>query len=292
MHPTLAVRSLLAALALCSAAGAAAQSRPPATTSAASRAAAVPAPPPAIVAPAPLPAPPAPAPAAALPAPPPPRAAPPVAREEGDAARAMNTWALVVFNTRPFDFPNTGGATPLPLTVYTIGLRRWNGEPMGPFKAWGYDLGIGLAFSRSSLTQPQTGTLTTSDGASTTGFGLHAGLPLAMSLHQHALFELVPEADVIWASESIPPVGTGDKTSYGGWSARLGARAGFELFFGFIGLPELAIEASMGAALTYDSVTSKVGPIERSTRQWGFSTQRGSEPWSIFTGSVAAMYHF
>ena len=48
----------------------------------------------------------------------------------------------------------------------------------------------------------------------------------------------------------------------------------------------------MGAAITYDSVKAEVGPIERSTRRWGISTARGSEPWSIFTGSVAAMYHF
>jgi hypothetical protein len=285
MRPTPAARLLLAALALGASTAAVAQSKP-----AAARAPAA-APPQAAEA-----APPAPAASPASAAAPAGRASVAATaaapREEGDAARAMGTWALVVFNTRPFDFPNTGGATPLPLTVYTVGLRRWNGEPMGPFKGWGYDLGVGLAFTRSRVTQPQTGTLTTSDGPSTSGFGLHAGLPLALSLHRHALFELVPEADVIWASESIPPLAGGDKTTYGGWSARLGARAGFEVFFGFVGLPELAIEASMGAALTFDSVSSKVGPVERSTRQWGLSTQRGSEPWSVFTGSVAAMYHF
>jgi hypothetical protein len=213
-------------------------------------------------------------------------------QDEGDGARAMGTWALVVFNTQPFDFPNTGGADPIPLTVYTVGLRRWSRTPLGPFRNLGFDLGVGLAFSRSSITQPQTGRLTTQDGPSTTGFGLHAGLPLAITHHEHAVFELVPELDVIWAGEKIPPLGSGDTTRYSGWSARLGARAGFEIFFGFVGLPQLAIEASLGAALTYDSVTSKVGTIERSTRAWGLSTVRGTEPWSVFTGSVAAMYHF
>jgi hypothetical protein len=215
------------------------------------------------------------------------------AREEGDGERAMGTWALVVFNTQPFEFPNTGGATPITLTVYTVGLRHWTKKPFWIFRNWGVDAGVGLAFERSSVTQPQPGTLTTTDGPSTSGFGLHAGLPLAMTHHQHATFEVVPELDVIWASENIPAqTSGGDATEYRGWSTRLGLRAGFEIYFGFIGIPQLAIEASLGAAVTYDSVSSKVGPIERSARVWGVNTVRGNEPWSIFSGSVAAMYHF
>ena len=266
MIPSSVVRPLAAALALAAATVAQAQTRP---------ASSAPAP---VAAPAPTPAP-APARLAA-------------ARDDGDGARAMGTWALVVFNTQPFSFPNTGGAAPIPLTVYTVGLRRWTTEPLGPFRNWGYDLGIGLNYTRSSITQPQTGTLTTTDGPSTSGFGLHAGLPLAITLHQHAVFELVPEADVIWAKETIPALTSATTTRYSGWSARVGARAGFELFFGFVGIPQLAIEASLGASLNYDSVTSSIGPIERSTRTWGVRTLRGNEPWSIFSGSVAAMYHF
>jgi hypothetical protein len=220
----------------------------------------------------------------------PPRAAAP--REESDGARAMGTWALVVFNTQPFEFPNTGGSAPLPLTVYTLGLRRWTTEPLGPFRNWGFDLGLGFNYTSSSVTQPQTGTLTTTDGPSTKGFGLHAGLPLAITLHKHAVFELVPEADVIWAKETIPALTGNVITTYDGWSARVGGKAGFEIFFGFIGVPQLAIEASLGAYFKYDSVASTIGPIERSTRSWGISTLRGNEPWSIFSGAVAAMYHF
>jgi hypothetical protein len=279
MHLSPIVRPLAAALALAASTAAQAQARPTAKPTLA------PAPAPAPAAVVPLPPPPV-----FTPAPAPVRAA--LAREEGDGARAMGSWALVVFNTQPFDFPNTGGAAPLPLTIYTVGLRRWTTEPLGPFRNWGYDLGIGLNYSRSSITQPQTGTLTTTDGPSTSGFGLHAGLPLAITLHQHAVFELVPEADIIWAKETIPALTSASTTRYSGYSARLGARAGFEIFFGSIGLPQLAIEASLGAALNYGSVTSSIGAIERSTRQWGFSTLRGKEPWSIFTGSVAAMYHF
>lgn len=215
------------------------------------------------------------------------------AREEGDSERAMGTWALVVFNTQPFEFPNTGGAPPVPLTVYTLGLRHWTKKPFWIFKNWGIDAGVGFALERSSVTQPQAGTLTTTDGPSSSGFGLHVGFPLAMTHHRHATFEVVPEWDVIWASENIPAQAAGDDaTEYGGWSTRVGLRAGFAIYFGFIGIPQLAIEASLGAAVTYDSVTSKVGPIERSTRVWGVNTVRGNEPWSIFTGSVAAMYHF
>lgn len=220
-------------------------------------------------------------------------AAPARAAEESDGEKAMGGWALVVFNTRPFEFPNTGGAPALPLTVYTVGLRHWTTRPMARFPNWGLDLGVGLAYGRSSVTQPQTGRLVTSDGPSTSGFGFHAGLPLAVKHHRHATFELVPEMDLIWASETLPAqTAGGDATEYRGWSLRAGARAGLEIFFGFVGLPQLAVEASLGAALTYDKISSTVGPSERSIRQWGFSTLRGSEPWSIFTGNVAAMYYF
>jgi hypothetical protein len=232
------------------------------------------------------------APVTNVPLPPPPALARAAPQPESDSERAMGTWAMVVFNTQPFNFPNSGGATPLPLTVYTAGLRHWIKEPYGRFKNWGLDAGVGLVVSRSSVTSPQSGSLRTNEGPSVSGLGLHVGLPLAMTHHQHATFELVPEIDLIYASEKIPALGSGDDTTYSGFSVRAGARAGFELYFGFVGIPQLAIEASMGAAVTFDSVKSSVGPIERSTRTWGFSTLRGTEPWSIFTGSVAAMYHF
>lgn len=212
---------------------------------------------------------------------------------EGDGEQAMGTWALVVFNTRPFEFPNTGGAPAIPLTIYTVGVRHWTTKPLWKFRNFGVDLGVGLAFNRSNVTQPQTGTLVTEDGPSTSGFGLHAGLPLAITVHEHAIFELVPEIDLIRAKETIPPlVAGGDTTEYTGWAFRTGVKAGFEIFFGFIGIPQLAVEAGVTGMVTFDSVKSTIGPIERSTRQWGFSTQRGTEPWSVFTGSVAAMYHF
>jgi hypothetical protein len=99
--------------------------------------------------------------------------------------------------------------------------------------------------------------------------------------------------DWIHAKEELPPTTVGgDTTEYSGWSFRFRVRAGFELFFGFIGIPELAMEASLGATLSYDSVSSTTGPIERSSRAWTFSTVRGNDPWSIFTGNVAALYHF
>lgn len=211
----------------------------------------------------------------------------------GDGERAMGTYALAVFNTQPFEFPASGGADPLPLTVYTIGLRHWTKRPLGPFRNWGWDAGVGLVFRRSSVTSPQAGVLESDDGPALSGYGLHLGLPLAVTHHRHATFELVPELDVIYAKEKIPALDAGgDSTEYQGWSARLGAKAGFEIYFGFVGLPQLAIEASLGASLSYDSVKTTVGPIERSTRTWGIQTLRGNEPWSVFTGSVAAMYHF
>jgi hypothetical protein len=225
-----------------------------------------------------------------VPLPPPPARA---GAPESDGEKAMGGWAAVVFNTQPFNFPNTGGAPPLPLTIYTVGLRHWTVDRLGPFKNWGLDFGVGLAIASSKITQPQTGTLVTSDGPSTSGFGVHLGMPLALAHHRHVTFELVPELDLIRAKETLPATTVGgDPTEYSGWSFRFRLRAGFEIFFGFIGIPELAIEASLGATVAYDSVSSTTGPIERSSRGWAFATVQGNEPWTIFTGNVAALYHF
>jgi hypothetical protein len=179
----------------------------------------------------------------------------------------------------------------VPISIYTVGFRHWMPAAAGPFKHWGLDMGVGLVLGRGKDTTPVAGVSTTTDQPSATGFGFHGGLPLALAHARHVTFELVPEADLVFASTAVPQA-NGQKTEASAWSLRLGARAGFEVFFGFMGLPQLALEATLAAGFSYDSQKAKTGPVEISSSAWQFSTGRQNEPWSIFTGTVAAIYYF
>jgi hypothetical protein len=80
----------------------------------------------------------------------------------------------------------------------------------------------------------------------------------------------------------------------------LGARAGTELHFGFIGVPNLSLQASIGLYLRYDKFQAKGGGLSDGTTPdtavsdtnmtWGTSVY--DAPWSIFTKNVAALYYF
>ena len=75
----------------------------------------------------------------------------------------------------------------------------------------------------------------------------------------------------------------------------VGARAGTEIQFGFIGIPELSLQAGVGLALSYDRVkaTNKTTPETSTTvSQTRLGTSVGDNPWNIFTGNVAALYYF
>jgi len=214
----------------------------------------------------------------------------PIPREESDAEKAMGHWGLTVFSPITFNFGAFGG-NPNTVSVYTLGLRHWMGGAAGPFRAWGVDVGFGLVLGRGKTTAPVAGVVTTTDLPSATGFGFHGGVPLAVRHGKHVALVLVPEANLIFASSTVPqPNNT--KTEWSGWAIKAGARGGLEIYFGFIGIPQLSMEATVSAAFSYSKQTSKTGPVENSSTSWRFTTARENEPWSMFGGSVAAIYYF
>jgi len=262
MHPAKTLRPLAAALALCLCGAAAAQQKP-------------------ATAPAPSAGP------RAVPAAPAPTA--PAAREETDGEAMAGRWGAAFFGRNDFEFAAVAGQNRV--SVFTIGVRHWGTQPLGPFKAWGADLGFGLVVGRGKVKTTQASQVTTTDAPSATGFGFHAGVPLAVTHGKHVTFELVPEGDLVFASSTVIQTG-GVKSEWTAWALRLGARAGLEVHFGFIGIRELSLEASVSAGLTYGNQTNKTGPLEDSRSSWRFGTGKENEPWSIFTGNVAAIYYF
>lgn len=184
-----------------------------------------------------------------------------------DGRGQLGNWGVGLMGQTNFAVAGLGGLggavlTQQPLT--TLGARYWFQNAGGnTIKALGLDAGLGLGISAG-------------DGPTEIGFGLHLGLPMALSMHKHVNFELIPELNIAFGHSNAGVTGV---------DFNLGVRAGFEVFFGFIGIPQLALEATVGAGFTVTSVTNNT--------RFFFGTDPGhTEPWNIFSPGIAARYYF
>jgi hypothetical protein len=176
-------------------------------------------------------------------------------------------------------------------TAPVVGIRYWIDPVVG--------LDVGLGFSIASGSQeidpPQQPPLPTQvDDAPITTFILHGGLPLSLAAAKHFSFQIVPELNVGYATQTIedPRAAMGDVTN-SGLHLDLGARAGAEIYFGFIGVPELSLQGSVGLRIDYDAMSAEQtsGSAVNRNRFW-FGTTVYDNPWNIFTSNVAALYYF
>lgn len=209
-------------------------------------------------------------------------------------------------------------------TVYApvIGIRYWLNEGMG------IDAGIGFRnysgkfkYHVADYTVPPgpapTETDYEYDDVNQMGFLLHAGLPLALNSEKHFTFQLVPEVNVGFSSGTIkdqpyvspnatPPPADGD-IKLSGFRLDVGARVGTELHFGFIGVPNLSLQAGVGLYLSMEKYKADGGsrtPTDPATGAGGrpnesvqvsrttITTSVNNDPWAIFTNNVSALYYF
>jgi hypothetical protein len=183
-----------------------------------------------------------------------------------------------------------------------IGIRYWI-DPL-----IGIDAGIGLSISSSSTTPPAPAA--EQKNFAPTVFMIHGGVPLALTSSKHFSFQIIPELNFGTASGSFQQapnaagMPTGPKTSFSGTHFDIGARAGAEIHFGFMGIPQLSLQAGVGLAFATDStkattdaftdpVTMAVTPgATTKTSASSLATSVGDNPWNIFTTNVAALYYF
>lgn len=209
---------------------------------------------------------------------------------ESDHDAVVGRFGVGYLGASEVAFGNAGApGTPVPtVSAPVIGLRYWIDQMIG------LDAGLGFSNSGGSYNDGTT----TTDDASTTAVLIHAGLPLALAGSGHFSFQIVPELNVGFSTRDQKPAqagGTEVKTS--GTTIAVGARAGAEIHFGFMGIPQLSLQGSVGVGFRTD--TGKVESIpsgapstvtERTTTR--FATTVGDKPWDIFTGNVAALYYF
>lgn len=170
-----------------------------------------------------------------------------------------------------------------------IGLRYWLDQSMG------LDAGIGFFSSGGSTKSGNT----SQDKAGINAALIHAGLPFALAGSKHFSWQLVPELNVGFAQQTIKdPLGPNSgELANKGFALDVGARIGGEVHFGFMGIPELSLQGSVGVLFTTQSATTTYTPpagastdFEDKTTQ--VSTTVYDNPWNIFTSNVAALYYF
>jgi hypothetical protein len=186
------------------------------------------------------------------------------------------------FGTIPVDIgSDTAGNPAATLQTPLIGIRYW----LSP--ATGLDLGVGFASKGGNFTDINGNS---TDDPAFTAFGVHAGIPIVLGNTQHLSIQLTPETN-IGVGTGSQKAGTND-VSHSGLLIDVGARAGAELYFGFIGIPALALEGSVGLFLRSTSAKTDVGGASEKRSLLTVGTSSINQPWDIFRSNVAARYYF
>jgi len=208
-----------------------------------------------------------------------PGATPDPAADATDHASVVGHFGVGYMGRRSIGIDADAAGNFVTVDAPVIGVRYWL-DPM-----IGIDAGLGVLLSSGST---KTGAVST-DRQGYTVFILHGGVPLALAGGKHYSFQIVPELNLGFSSSKRG--GVGDDLS--GFHLDVGARAGTEIQFGFIGIPELSLQAGVGLALAYDRVKASPAMGDATTvSRTALSTGVGDNPWNIFTGNIAALYYF
>jgi hypothetical protein len=174
----------------------------------------------------------------------------------------------------------------------TLGLRYW----VRDFIA--IEPGIGFSYSGGGTRSELGGASSEVDKQTTTAMMLHLGAPIALATGKHIALVAIPEINVGFARSSVrsylgAPNAPPDAELHG-FRFDAGARAGAEIHFGFMGLPELALEGSIGLLYTRQSASASVANQKVSDTVTLLTTSTFSNPWDIFkgAGTIAARYYF
>lgn len=194
-----------------------------------------------------------------------------------DHAAVVGKWGIGYLGFRTMALGGVGA-----VDAPVIGVRYWMAPDMG------LDVGLGISLATGS-TSIDPGGMDTDNPEPFVAI-LHGGLPLALAHSRHFTFEITPELNFGYAANTIE-VGMEDQKQRG-LHVDLGARAGAEIQFGFLDMPELALQAGVGVGLAIDNTSTEQGDAKTSTSRTSFTTSSGENPWQIFSTNLAAIYYF
>ena len=169
-----------------------------------------------------------------------------------------------------------------------IGIRYWFSSDVG------LDVAIGFRTHGGTDRSVDPNGTRQSDLESQTAFLVHGGLPIVLG--KHVSVQLTPELNLGFSNGKWRPAPTGGHlpptVDESGFLLQAGARIGAEVFFGFIGMPEISLDASLGGHLQTRNASVSAGNAEMTRSETGFSTNAFNSPWDFFTSSLAARYYF
>lgn len=180
------------------------------------------------------------------------------------------------------EVPFPGGRIAAPV----ISARYWMDTQMG------VELGLGLATTGGTVESDTGSDSAKGDKNGAFAVMVHGGVPFSLYSAEHYSFQLIPELNIGVAQQEIKAEGDGDNTKNSGRRIDLGARAGAEIHFGFIGAPELTLTGSVGLFYTNQMVKTETGDASLTDTNVGLATTAFNNPWDFFTGNVAARYYF
>ncbi len=191
----------------------------------------------------------------------------------------------------PVQDPFTGrvSLTDQRTTVPVLGVRWWT-----PWYRLGLELGVGVMVSTSTAEQVVPNGLDLTPGPETFEWVVHASAPLVLGSTEHVIFFVAPE---VRGARSTSKLSGGTGTPDFAWTFDFSAKAGVEIFFSFIGLDNLSIEAGVRVGLSHEYrsnvITNPLQPDRFNTNSTTrFATSLVANPWDLFTSTLAARYYF
>lgn len=177
----------------------------------------------------------------------------------------------------------------------TIGARYWF-DSMLAVEA---GLGLNLNGGGNKVDKSSSDDINSFTG---TAIAFRVGVPLSLYDSEHYSFQIIPDFHFSYGKLSetyndpnpdVPAVTTNFATTTWG----LGFTAGAEIYFGFMNIPELSVQAGVGFNFSKASSSSGIEPRPEETPlptadYHEFSTNLDGAPWDIFTGSLRALYYF
>lgn len=169
----------------------------------------------------------------------------------------------------------------------TLGARYWMQDWLG------IEAALGLGIESSDTTIDDGGDTATTNGPSFFALALHGAVPLVFAASKHFAFEVIPELNIGFATGGVDDESQANNDrDLSGFLLELGARVGAEIQFGFIDIPQLALQATVGLHLRYEGRSQSLGDTDTSNHQFRFGTTMQGEPWDIFQETITAIYYF
>ena len=184
-------------------------------------------------------------------------------RNEGDTDHSKVSFGVGFFGVEDTVLEAGGLLDPerefpaLSLRVTTIGVRLWVADAIG------LDIGLGLGFRTSEDSSdvvgcpggPDCGFSSRIGGVSSAyAVKIHLGLPIALKTYSHFNVLLSPELGFTYGGFTVfAPEDSRLDASFSAVHLDLGIRVGGELQFGFWGVPNLSLQATVGLGFRYSS---------------------------------------